>query len=178
MLKPDNFQIVELGDPRLRAMAKPVELSQLTLALEQASVMQHWMEQRGGVGIAAPQIGVPLQMMIIASRPNDRYPDAPLMQPLLMINPEPHSFSIEEVSLWEGCLSVPGIRGKVTRPESVSVRFVDRAGTTQELSLSGFPARIFLHEYDHLIGKTFVDRVASVHDLATDKVYFEQIAKV
>lgn len=176
MLNPEDFQIVELGDPRLRAIAKPIELTQLSSALEQAAVMQHWMEHRGGVGIAAPQIGVPLQLMIIASRPNNRYPNAPHMAPLLMINPEPVSFSDNEVTLWEGCLSVPGIRGKVTRPESVCVRFVDRAGVTQEQVLTGFPARIFLHEYDHLIGKTFVDRVASVQDLTTDKVYFEQIA--
>lgn len=171
----ERFQIVELGDPRLRAIARPVQPDQLSNALEVADAMQHWMDQRAGVGIAAPQIGVSLQMMIIASRPNNRYPDAPHMSPLLMINPEPLSFSNEEVALWEGCLSVPGLRGKVTRPEAVTVRFTDRAGQSQQLALTGFPARIFLHEYDHLIGKTFVDRVASVQDLVTDKVYLEQV---
>lgn len=176
MLNPADFQIVELGDPRLRALAKPVDLNRLADALAVGEIMLHWMEQRGGVGIAAPQIGVPRQLMIIASRPNNRYPDAPHMEPLLMINPEPVSFSGVEVSLWEGCLSVPGIRGLVTRPDAVQVKYIDRTGQSKEQSLSGFPARIFLHEYDHLIGKTFVDRVASVQDLVTDKVYFEQVA--
>jgi peptide deformylase len=176
MVKKSDFDIVELGDPRLRRIAQPVAMDALPDALETAHVMQEWMDERGGVGIAAPQIGVDLQMMIIASRPNVRYPDAPDMAPLLMINPEPLQYSDQLATLWEGCLSVPGIRGKVARADSVEVRFIDKSGRTCELALSGFPARIFLHEYDHLIGKTFVDRVASVQDLVTDKVYFEQFA--
>jgi len=174
-MNPNAFQIVELGDSRLRQVAEAVDLSDLASALEYAEVMHHWMEQRGGVGIAAPQIGVPLQMMIIASRPNVRYPDAPDMEPMLLINPEPHNLSDTQVSLWEGCLSVPGLRGKVSRPDAVSVRYINKEGQARRLELDGFPARIFLHEYDHLIGKTFVDRVASAADLVTDKVYFEQV---
>ena len=174
-MKSADFRIVELGDPRLRELAQPVAAEQMSYALDVADAMHYWMNERGGVGIAAPQIGVSLQMMIIASKPNSRYPGAPQMEPLLMINPEPQSFADSSVSLWEGCLSVPGLRGKVTRPDGVSVRFIDRDGQYQLMNLSGFPARIFLHEYDHLIGKTFVDRVDSVQDLVTDKVYFEQI---
>ncbi|MEE2731079.1 MAG: peptide deformylase [Pseudomonadota bacterium] len=177
-MQPADFQIVELGDPRLRALAKPVAEAQMGYALEVAEAMAYWMNERGGVGIAAPQIGVPLQMMIIASRPSPRYPDAPSMAPLLMLNPETQHFSDCEVTLWEGCLSVPGLRGRVTRPDGVTVQFSDRDGQSRLMELTGFPARIFLHEYDHLIGKTFVDRVDSVHDLVTDKVYFEQIARV
>ena len=176
-MNPGDFQIVELGDPRLREMAHPVLPDQMAAALHIADAMEYWMNERGGVGIAAPQIGVSLQMMIIASRPNNRYPDAPDMAPLLLINPEPQNMSEHLVTLWEGCLSVPGLRGKVTRPDALNVSFINRDGQQDSLSLSGFPARIFLHEYDHLIGKTFVDRVNSVQDLVTDKVYFDQIAK-
>lgn len=174
-MTPADFQIVELGDPRLQELAKPVTTAQMAYALDVAEAMEYWMKERGGVGIAAPQIGVSLQMMIIASRPNSRYPDAPAMEPMLMINPEPKAFTDHSVSLWEGCLSVPGLRGKVTRPDGVTVEFLDRNGQSKLIELAGFPARIFLHEYDHLIGKTFVDRVGTVQDLVTDKVYFEQI---
>ena len=174
-MKPDDFEIVELGDPRLRQVARAVDVADPTSALAYADILQYWMDQRGGVGIAAPQIGVPLQMMIIASRPNARYPDAPAMAPLLMINPEPQNLSETHTALWEGCLSVPGLRGKVTRPEGLDVRFYDRTGQSRLLELTGFPARIFLHEYDHLIGKTFVDRVASPQDLVSEKVYLQQI---
>ncbi|MDY6921478.1 MAG: peptide deformylase [Pseudomonadota bacterium] len=176
MLDPADFGIVELGDPRLRQPARPVAAADLGQVLEYARVLQWWMDQRGGVGIAAPQIGVSLQILIIASRPNPRYPDAPLMSPTLLINPEPLAYGGHQVALWEGCLSVPGMRGRVTRPDSVALRYLDTAGAPQELTLEGFPARIFLHEYDHLQGLTFVDRVQSVRDLVTEKVYREQIA--
>ena len=170
-----EYSIVELGDPRLREHAKPVDLENLDAVLPIADAMREWMDKRGGVGIAAPQIGVGLQMMIIASRPNNRYPDAPLMQPLLLLNPLPVRYSDTTVEEWEGCLSVPGLRGKVRRPDAVDLEFFDLHGKGHQIALSGFPARIFQHEYDHLVGMTFVDRVASVQDLVSEKVFLEQI---
>lgn len=158
-------------------MAEPVVLAQLNKAKDIAQIMMQFMNERAGVGIAAPQIGVSQQIMIIASRPNERYPDAPLMEPLVMFNPKPVSYAGDGVAMWEGCLSVPGLRGKVTRPSAVDVEYLNENGHPDRLSLSGFPARIFQHEYDHLIGKTFVDRVASVTDLVTDKVYFQLMAQ-
>ena len=158
-------------------MAEPVVLAQLNKAKDIAQIMMQFMNERAGVGIAAPQIGVSQQIMIIASRPNERYPDAPLMEPLVMFNPKPVSYAGNGVAMWEGCLSVPGLRGKVTRPSAVDVEYLNENGHPDRLSLSGFPARIFQHEYDHLIGKTFVDRVASVTDLVTDKVYFQLMAQ-
>ena len=158
-------------------MEEPVVLAQLNKAKDIAQIMMQFMNERAGVGIAAPQIGVSQQIMIIASRPNERYPDAPLMEPLVMFNPKPVSYAGDGVAMWEGCLSVPGLRGKVTRPSAVDVEYLNENGHPDRLSLSGFPARIFQHEYDHLIGKTFVDRVASVTDLVTDKVYFQLMAQ-
>ena len=158
-------------------MAEPVVLAQLNKAKDIAQIMMQFMNERAGVGIAAPQIGVSQQIMIIASRPNERYPDAPFMEPLVMFNPKPVSYAGDGVAMWEGCLSVPGLRGKVTRPSAVDVEYLNENGHPDRLSLSGFPARIFQHEYDHLIGKTFVDRVASVTDLVTDKVYFQLMAQ-
>lgn len=158
-------------------MAEPVVLAQLNKAKNISQIMMQFMNERAGVGIAAPQIGVSQQIMIIASRPNERYPDAPLMEPLVMFNPKPVSYAGDGVAMWEGCLSVPGLRGKVTRPSAVDVEYLNENGHPDRLSLSGFPARIFQHEYDHLIGKTFVDRVASVTDLVTDNVYFQLMAQ-
>lgn len=175
MTSAADYSIVELGDPRLRQIARPVDLQQIDSIMPIADVMREWMDKRGGVGIAAPQIGVDLQMMIIASRPNPRYPNAPLMQPLLLLNPLPVRYGDHLVEEWEGCLSVPGLRGKVLRPDAVDIEFFDLHGQGHQLALSGFPARIFQHEYDHLIGMTFVDRVASTQDLVSEKVFMEQI---
>lgn len=174
-MSASDFSIIELGDPRLRQMARPVELARIEDVLPIAAAMREWMDRRGGVGIAAPQIGVDLQMMIIASRPSPRYPDAPLMQPLLLLNPLPLRYGDTLVEEWEGCLSVPGLRGKVLRPDTVDIEFFDLHGRGHLLPLTGFPARIFQHEYDHLIGMTFVDRVASPRDLVTENVFLEQI---
>lgn len=171
----EPLRIVELGDPRLREPASPVDLTRPDAIRAIAQAMQTGMEQRGGVGIAAPQIGVGLQMLIIASRPNARYPRAPQMSPLLLLNPRPLHYSGCETDEWEGCLSVPGLRGRVRRPEAVEIQYSDLSGQCQTLALSGFPARIFQHEYDHLLGLTFVDRVASVRDLVTETVFLEQI---
>lgn len=160
----------------MKKIAQPVELNCIAEAKEIACIMQEFMEERGGVGIAAPQIGVDQQIMIIASKPNQRYPDAPLMEPLTLINPKPVSYSENQVEFWEGCLSVPGLRGNVVRPDKVDIRYTELNGSPAVLSLSGFPARIFQHEYDHLIGKTFLDRINSVDDLITDKVYCQIMA--
>lgn len=174
-MNSERWQLVELGDPRLRQIARPVDLTRLNEVLPIAQAMREWMDKRGGVGIAAPQIGVGLQMMIIASRPNSRYPDAPQMQPMLLLNPLPLRHSQATSEEWEGCLSVPGLRGKVRRPDAVDIEYFDQHGRGHFLALHGFPARIFQHEYDHLIGKTFVDRVASVQDLVSEKTFLEQI---
>ena len=171
----NEYSIVELGDPRLRQTARPVDLTRLEQLLPIADAMREWMDKRGGVGIAAPQIGVDLQMMIIASKPNPRYPNAPLMQPLLLLNPLPLRYGDATVEEWEGCLSVPGLRGKVRRPDAVDIEFFDLHGKGHQMALSSFPARIFQHEYDHLIGMTFVDRVACVQDLVSEHVFLEQI---
>lgn len=172
-----NFDIVELGDPRLKQMARSVSLDDYPYALSISEVMKQWMDELGGVGIAAPQIGVGLQLMIIASRPNARYPKAPNMASIVMINPQPVSYSSNWVKDWEGCLSVPGLRGCVPRPDAVMVTFMDIAGKSRKKSLSGFPARIFQHEYDHLIGKTFLDRLESMDDLVSNRVFENQIAQ-
>ncbi|MBY6187185.1 peptide deformylase [Marinobacter hydrocarbonoclasticus] len=166
--------IAQLGEPILRqranAVAEPTCAEIQTLWRR----MLVTMEAAGGVGIAAPQVFQPVRLMIIASRPNARYPDAPQMDPVVLINPDIESTGGEAVAFVEGCLSVPGIRGKVTRPSEVTVRYTDTEGQPQRLALSGFPARIFLHEFDHLEGRTFLDQVDSPADLVAQSVWERQ----
>lgn len=118
-----------------------------------------------GVGIAAPQVFQSLRIIIVASRPNPRYPDAPLMEAVAMINPEIIWQSSETCLGEEGCLSVQGIRAPVARAEHLTVRYLNPQGETVEAEYSGFVARIIQHEVDHLNGVLFVERVGKQHDV-------------
>jgi peptide deformylase len=113
----------------------------------------------------------PRAIMIIASRPNPRYPDAADMQPLMMVNPFIKQSSVNQVWEWEGCLSVPGLRGRIERPDWVDVAYLDTEGKAQNIKLEGFVARIFLHEFDHLIGKTWLDHITSTKDIMANDVW-------
>lgn len=127
--------------------------------------------QANGVGIAAPQVGECLRLLIVASRPNQRYPDAPFMEPTAIINPIITGHSPEVVKGWEGCLSVPGVRGLVPRYQWVELSYTDRYGNLQKRKFTGFVARIFQHEYDHLEGILFIDRVEDTNRIITEDEY-------
>jgi peptide deformylase len=133
------------------------------------------MEEMGGVGIAAPQLGIKKQLIVVASRPTPRYPNAPEMSPTPMLNPQILGHSETTEKGWEGCLSVPGLRGLVPRYRSVTVSYQDRQGDIQQQDFDGFIARIFQHEYDHLQGMVFIDRVENTHELMTEQEYQRQI---
>jgi peptide deformylase len=124
-----------------------------------------------GVGMAAPQVSQPYRLLIIASRPSPRYPHAPLMEPTAMLNPRLVDRSSEIVKDWEGCLSIPGIRGLVPRYQSLEIEYTDRDGKLQHQELTDFVARIFQHEFDHLNGLVYLDRIESTHDLMTEQEY-------
>ena len=129
-----------------------------------------------GIGIAAPQVFDPRSIMIIASRPNPRYPDAPDMRPLVLVNPVIITSSEYKVWEWEGCLSVPGLRGRIERSDSVDVAYLDTDGKAQNIKLEGFVARIFLHEFDHLIGKTWLDHITSTENIMANDVWMAKFA--
>lgn len=153
--------VAQRGEQILTLTAVPVADSELGSDwLEQLALAMHaTMNERNGVGIAAPQIYVSKRVIIVASRPNLRYPDAPEMQAVVMINPEIISRSAQLISGEEGCLSVPDQRGDVARAESITVRYLTLAGEPIETGFSGFPARIVQHEVDHLDGILFVERL-------------------
>ena len=174
-IAPKNLQIIHHGHPLLDKVAKPIEfpLSQQhhLLIQELMALMLH----KNGVGIAAPQVGQSQQIIIVASKPNLRYPNAPSMEPLVMINPKITNASDESILDWEGCLSVPGLRGQVARSQTIDVTFYDLEGQEQRHQYNGFIARIVQHEVDHLNGKVFLDRLHSSQSILTEDQYFQQI---
>lgn len=116
-------------------------------------------EDNLGVGIAAPQVGCAVRLFIMSPKPSARYPDSPELAPFAVINPEILRSYGDIRKDWEGCLSVPGFRGLVPRFESVDAVFHDRFGNRQERTFTGFLARIFQHEFDHLEGILYPRRM-------------------
>jgi peptide deformylase len=163
--------IIKLGNPILRQKAVWVENIQDEKIQQLIDELITSVIQANGVGIAAPQIAASYRLFIVASRPNARYPHAPEMQPTAMINPRIIAHSSEMVKGWEGCLSVPGIRGLVPRYQTIEIGYTDRNGNLRKQELTDFIARIFQHEYDHLQGLVFLDRVENNHDLISEEEY-------
>ncbi|MBW4439992.1 MAG: peptide deformylase [Plectolyngbya sp. WJT66-NPBG17] len=169
------LDIIELGDPILREKARSIAHIQDDRVQTLIDNLLATVQKANGVGIAAPQVAESYQLMIVASRPNLRYPNAPTMEPMPIINPRILAHSDETIKGWEGCLSIPGIRGNVPRYQVIEIEFLDRFGKPQKMEMTDFVARIFQHEFDHFNGIMFLDRVESNHDLVTEKEYHRMI---
>ncbi|NHC33064.1 peptide deformylase [Scytonema millei] len=165
------MEIIQLGNPILRSKAEFVENIDEPQIQQLIDDLLITVKQTNGVGIAAPQVGVGDRIFIVASRPNPRYPHAPEMEPTPMINPKILARSSESVKGWEGCLSIPGIRGSVPRDRSIEVEYSDRYGKLHKQELTDFVARIFQHELDHLDGIVFLDRLETNYDIITEQEY-------
>lgn len=168
------MDIIKLGHPTLRKVADPIENITSSNIQQLIRELLSTVKNAGGVGIAAPQVNISQRVFIMCSKPNQRYPDAPLMKPTAIINPVIINTSTETEKGWEGCLSVPSLRGWVPRYKSVTVEYFDQKNDKQRVNFSGFIARIFQHEIDHLNGITFVDRVESSKDLYSEEEWFSQ----
>lgn len=153
--------VAQRGEAILKLIAAPVVETEFssTWLLELSKAMHSTMRERNGVGIAAPQVYVSKRVIIVASRPNPRYPDAPEMDAIVMVNPEIIQKSVQTVLGEEGCLSVPNERGEVARAEQITVKYQTLNGDEITQVFQGFPARIVQHEIDHLDGVLFVERV-------------------
>ncbi|MEB3272728.1 MAG: peptide deformylase [Prochlorothrix sp.] len=162
--------IAQLGNPILRQVVMPFPDPQSPVTQARvADLVTALMDHLGaGVGIAAPQIHQPDPVVIVASYPNDRYPYAPQMDPLPMVNPHILDRSDRQVAGWEGCLSVPGLRGLIRRAQWVEVEYWDPQGQRQQRRFEDFVARVVQHELDHLTGQVFLDRVTATQDLMTE----------
>lgn len=169
-------EILRMGDPRLLVPARPVDefgTRQLAALVED---MLDTMEAAGGVGLAAPQIGVGLQVVIFGFERSDRYPDAEAVPRTILVNPVVTPLGDGEVAGWEGCLSVPGLRGEVPRAERVRYRGFDPAGKPIEREVSGFHARVVQHECDHLAGVLYPMRMRDLTRLGFTDVLFPELA--
>ncbi|MEF9955730.1 MAG: peptide deformylase [Acinetobacter sp.] len=153
--------VAQRGEEILKLKAAPVADSEFNSEwlIQLAAALHATMSERSGVGIAAPQVYISKRVIIVASRSNPRYPDAPEMDAVVMVNPEILEFSQATCFGEEGCLSVPNERGQVERAQVVKVRYQTLQGAVVETHYEGFPARIVQHEVDHLDGVLFVDRL-------------------
>ncbi|MCM0044728.1 MAG: peptide deformylase [Burkholderiaceae bacterium] len=151
--------ILKMGDPRLLRIAEPVTEFDTPELHALIADMFDTMHAANGAGLAAPQIGVNLQLVIFGFKQNERYPDAPPVPETVLLNPvlEPLSNDMEDG--WEGCLSVPGLRGVVPRHTRLRYRGVDPSGQPIVREVDGFHARVVQHECDHLIGVLYPMRV-------------------
>jgi len=164
--------ILKMGDPRLLRIAPPVERFATAELQELVADMFETMRSVNGAGLAAPQIGVDLQVVIFGFSRNDRYPDAPPVPETVLLNPviEPIGDEVEEG--WEGCLSVPGLRGVVPRFASIRYRGVDLEGRPLEREAEGFHARVVQHECDHLVGTLYPMRIRDFSRFGYTSVLF------
>jgi len=168
--------IAQLGAEVLRLRAHEVHDINAPEMQEVINDLFASLASTNGVGLAAPQVSASWRMMIIASRPSERYPYAPEMEPTLMINPSFESLSDVREKDWEGCLSIPGIRAKVPRFKQIKVNYINALGDAVIQDLVGFVARVFQHEYDHLDGLVYLDRVESNKDIISESEFLKLMA--
>ena len=167
-------EILKMGDERLLRIAQPVPQALFGSRELDALIadMFETMEHVGGVGLAAPQIGVDLQLVIFGFERSERYPDAEPVPQTVLLNPliTPLSPLLEEG--WEGCLSVPGLRGVVERYQHIRYEGFDPQGVPVQRTASGFHARVVQHECDHLIGRLYPSRVTDFSRFGFTEVLF------
>jgi peptide deformylase len=166
------LKVARMGHPVLRARAKPLDPAEIKSARVQQLIddMFETMQEYQGVGLAAPQVHEGLRLFVAGFPPraadedddDDEDSDVPLMA---LINPEISIVGTETMDDWEGCLSIPDIRGRVTRARDIEVKAYDRRGRRIEIRARGFTARVIQHETDHLDGVLFFDRMESLETL-------------
>jgi peptide deformylase len=167
--------ILKMGDPRLLRIAQPVTEFGTRELDELIADMFETMAHANGAGLAAPQIGVDLQLVIFGFDRNERYPDAPAVPKTVLINPTITPLDDAEVEGWEGCLSVPGLRGVVPRLERIRYTGVDPLGKPIEREAEGFHARVVQHECDHLIGRLYPTRMRDLTRFGYTSVLFPEM---
>jgi peptide deformylase len=168
--------ILKMGDPRLLRIARPVERFATPELRTLVADMFETMHAVCGAGLAAPQIGVDLQLVIFGFGRNERYPDAPPVPETVLLNPQVEPIGDDEEEGWEGCLSVPGMRGVVPRFARIRYRGVGLEGRPVEREAEGFHARVVQHECDHLVGKLYPMRIRDFSRFGFTSVLFPDLA--
>ena len=165
-------EILRMGDPRLLRVSEPVTRFDTPELRQLLTDMFETMQAADGAGLAAPQIGVGLRVVVFGFETNARYPDAPQVPRTILINPviEPLGEAMQDG--WEGCLSVPGLRGVVPRLERIRYRGFDERGVPLQRDVDGFHARVVQHECDHLDGILYPMRVRDMRMFGFADVLF------
>jgi len=167
-------RIIRMGHPLLREESRSLEAGEIgsdeTTRL--IADMVDTLHDYGGIGLAAPQIAEPVRLAIVEIEGGPtRYGEMAALPRTVFINPIIEVITPATAGYWEGCLSVPGLRGFVERPQQVKIRYTSELGEARELELQGFFATVFQHEFDHLDGKLFVDRITDTRLLAFEEEY-------
>lgn len=169
--------ILKMGDARLLRVADPVQAFDTPQLHALIADMRETMAAVNGAGLAAPQIGVNLQLVIFGSDAvNPRYPNRPVVPKTVLINPVITPLGADEEEDWEGCLSVPGLRGVVPRWSRIRYTGFDEKGQPIDRTVDGFHARVVQHECDHLIGKLYPMRVCDFTRFGFTEVLFPEIS--
>lgn len=164
--------VLKMGDPRLLRVAEPVAAFGTQELDELVADLFDTMHALSGAGIAAPQIGVNLRVVIFGFERNERYPEAPLVPETVLVNPTIEPLDEELVEGWEGCLSVPGMRGLVPRHARIRYTGFDASGAPIDRSVEGFHARVVQHEVDHLDGVLYPRRIRDLTKFGYTDVLF------
>lgn len=168
-------QLCRMGHPILRQEAAEIEPKEIISPEFQELIHDMWesMEHYGGIGIAAPQLGVSKKVAVIRLESGNRYEQVLEKSELVIINPSITVIDEAHQGFWEGCLSVPGLRGYVERPQKIKINFLDEQAQAKELEASGFLATVIQHELDHLFGLLYVDKLSDTRLLSFNEE-FEQ----
>jgi peptide deformylase len=165
-------EVLKMGDPRLFQVSRPLEAFGTPELRELVADMRDTMAHLNGAGLAAPQIGIPLRVVIFGVKSNPRYPDAEEVPDTVLINPVLTPMDGEIEDGWEGCLSVPGMRGLVPRYRRLRYRGFDESGNTIDRVAEGFHARVVQHETDHLDGILYPMRIRDMANFGFADVLF------
>ena len=161
-------EIIKMGNPVLREIAEDFSPKEILSEETQSLVEDMWdsMEAAGGIGLAAPQIGISKQLAVIRlQEQSERYPDMKDSEDFVIFNPKITVLDETEQGFWEGCLSIPGLRGYVERPRNIRVDYLDEDAKPKSIEIDEFLATVFQHEIDHLIGRLYVDRMKDITTL-------------
>ena len=167
-------KIIRMGHPILREATRPLEPEEISSEATHRLVadMIDTLHDYGGIGLAAPQIAEPIRLAIVELPGGpSRYGELPEVPLTAFVNPEIDVLDPTTAGYWEGCLSVPGLRGFVARPQHIRVRALDLNGEPLEMTFQGFPATVFQHEFDHLDGKLYVDRITDPSKLVFEEEF-------
>jgi peptide deformylase len=165
-------QVLRMGHPTLLKVAQPVTEFNTAALDGLIEDMFDTMAEYEGVGLAAPQIGASLRVVIFGFEKSERYPDAEPVPTTVLVNPQIEVLGSETDGAWEGCLSVPGLRGYVERPTKIRYRGVDSKGQSIEREVEGFHARVVQHEVDHLDGILYPMRLEDIRRLGFEDAMF------